>query len=221
MKKIIAAVAVGFFAVVAVSAQELATEDQKVFYTLGASLGENVSQFHLTPEEFKFVLMGLNDFQKGSGFKVDYSLYKEKLGDYAEKRMTASAEIEKNKAKTYLAKAEKEKGAVTTESGVIYIELKKGEGEFPKPSSSVKVNYKGSFVDGKIFDKNEANTPAVFQLEDVVSCWGEGIQKMKKGGKAKFICPSDTAYGDVGRPPVIPGGAVLVFEVELVDIVAS
>ena len=54
----------------------------------------------------------------------------------------------------------------------------------------------------------------------MIPCWSEGVGKMKAGGKARLVCPSDLAYGDQGRPPVIPGGATLVFEVELLEVKA-
>ena len=59
--------------------------------------------------------------------------------------------------------------------------------------------------------------PVTFPLNGVIKCWTEGVQKMKVGGKAKLVCPSETAYGDQGKGP-IPGGATLVFEIELLDI---
>ena len=59
--------------------------------------------------------------------------------------------------------------------------------------------------------------PAILRI----ACWTEGVQKMKVGGKAKLVCPSDIAYGDQGHPPVIPAGATLTFEVELLEILAT
>ena len=83
------------------------------------------------------------------------------------------------------------------------------------------MNYRGTLVDGTEFDSSyKRNEPAQFPLNGVIKCWTEGLQKMKVGGKATLVCPSDLAYGDQGRPS-IPGGATLVFEVELLDIVAA
>jgi FKBP-type peptidyl-prolyl cis-trans isomerase FkpA len=85
----------------------------------------------------------------------------------------------------------------------------------------VKVNYRGTLVDGTEFDSSfRRNQPAQFALNGVIGCWTEGLQKMKAGGKAVLICPSDLAYGDKGRPG-IPGGATLIFELELLEIVGA
>jgi FKBP-type peptidyl-prolyl cis-trans isomerase FkpA len=105
-------------------------------------------------------------------------------------------------------------GAERTDSGLIYIEMQAGDGSQPIPSNKVKVKYEGKLRDGTIFDSGEEE----FQLEGVIKCWGEGVAKMKVGGKAKLICPSEIAYGDRGVPPVIPPGAALAFEVELLAI---
>jgi FKBP-type peptidyl-prolyl cis-trans isomerase FkpA len=107
---------------------------------------------------------------------------------------------------------------VKTDSGLIYKELKAGSGPSPAASDTVKVNYRGTFTDGKEFDSSYSrNQPAEFPLSNVIRCWTEGVQKMKVGGKARLVCPSDIAYGDQGRGG-IPGGATLVFEIELLSI---
>ena len=84
----------------------------------------------------------------------------------------------------------------------------------------MKVHYEGKFVDGKVFDSSiKRNEPAVFPLTGVIPCWTEAVQRMKVGGKARVVCPPELAYGEEGRPPQMRGGATLVFDVELLEIV--
>ncbi len=117
------------------------------------------------------------------------------------------------------AKAAKESGAVTTASGLVYKSLKDGSGASPKATDTVKVNYRGTFPDGKEFDSSyKAGGPIEFPLNGVIKCWTEGVQMMKPGGKAKLTCPSSIAYGERGAGGVIPPNATLVFEVELLGV---
>jgi FKBP-type peptidyl-prolyl cis-trans isomerase FkpA len=110
-------------------------------------------------------------------------------------------------------------GAVTTASGLVYQELHAGTGPSPTASDLVKVNYRGTLTNGTEFDSSyKRNEPAVFPLNRVIPCWTEGVQHMKVGGKARLTCPSAIAYGDAGSPPVIPGGATLIFEIELLAV---
>jgi FKBP-type peptidyl-prolyl cis-trans isomerase FkpA len=119
----------------------------------------------------------------------------------------------------YLEKAAAEPGAVRTASGLVYRELKAGSGASPSASDVVKVHYRGTLVDGTEFDSSyKRNEPATFPLNRVIPCWTEGVQKMKVGGKSQLVCPAGIAYGDRGSPPVIPGGATLIFEIELLGI---
>ena len=105
---------------------------------------------------------------------------------------------------------------------MIYTEIKAGTGAQPKPSNIVKVHYTGTLIDGKEFDSSvKRGQPVEFPLNRVIPCWTEGVGMMKVGGKAKLVCPSNIAYGDQGRPPIIPGGATLIFEVELLDVKAT
>jgi FKBP-type peptidyl-prolyl cis-trans isomerase FkpA len=84
------------------------------------------------------------------------------------------------------------------------------------------VHYRGTLTDGQEFDNSyKRGEPTQFPVRGVIPCWTEALQRMKVGGKAKLVCPASIAYGEQGRPPVIPGGATLVFEVELLGIVKN
>lgn len=196
------------------------TEDQKTLYFLGNNvLSRNLKQFNFTPEESKFILQGLTDSLNNVPAKVDES-YGPKISELIGRKQAAVAQQEKEKGKAYLEKMAKEKKAKKFPSGLIFIPVKEGKGANPKTTDIVKVHYHGTFPDGKVFDSSvERKTPAEFPLNGVIPCWTEGVQKVKVGGKAKLVCPSDIAYGDQGMPGAIPGGATLVFEVELIDIV--
>lgn len=118
-----------------------------------------------------------------------------------------------------IAKASKEKGAVVTPSGLVYLSLKDGTGASPSGTDTVKVHYRGTLPDGKEFDSSyKRNAPAEFPLNRVIPCWTEGVQRMKIGGKAKLTCPSAIAYGERGAGDAIPPNATLLFEVELISI---
>ena len=119
-----------------------------------------------------------------------------------------------------LEQAAAEKGAVKTESGLVYRALKEGAGASPKDSDTVRVHYRGTFPDGREFDSSLARgQPAEFPLNRVIKCWTEGVQKMKVGGKAKLTCPPALAYGERGAGGgAIPPNATLQFEVELLGI---
>jgi FKBP-type peptidyl-prolyl cis-trans isomerase FkpA len=106
---------------------------------------------------------------------------------------------------------------ITTASGLVYQSLREGSGAPPGPTDVVRVYYRGTFPDGREFDSS-LKEPAEFPLNRVIKCWTEGVQMMKPGGKAKLVCPAPIAYGDKGAGGVIPPGATLHFEVELLSV---
>ena len=117
-------------------------------------------------------------------------------------------------------KAAAEAGATTTPSGLVMRMLKEGNGPTPAATDTVRVHYRGTLPDGKEFDSSYARKkPAEFPLNRVIPCWTEGVQRIKVGGKARLTCPAAIAYGDRGAGGVIPPGATLHFEVELLGIV--
>lgn len=119
-----------------------------------------------------------------------------------------------------LARAAAAKGAVVTDSGLVYRALKEGNGASPGATDVVRVHYRGTFTDGREFDSShKRGQPASFPLNRVIRCWTEGLQLMKVGGKAQLTCPSAIAYGERGTPGgPIPPNTVLQFEVELLGI---
>jgi FKBP-type peptidyl-prolyl cis-trans isomerase FkpA len=119
-----------------------------------------------------------------------------------------------------LTAAAAEPGAVRSESGLVYRSLRDGSGASPVAMDVVRVHYRGTLLDGTEFDSSyKRGTPASFPLTRVIKCWTEGVQKMKVGGKAQLTCPAAIAYGDKGAGNLIPPGATLRFEVELLAIV--
>lgn len=109
--------------------------------------------------------------------------------------------------------------AETLPSGVKVQHLTEGKGASPKASDTVTVHYRGTLDNGKEFDSSYSrNQPASFPLSRVIPCWTQGVQKMKVGGKAKLVCPPDTAYGSRGAGASVPPNSTLNFEVELLSI---
>jgi FKBP-type peptidyl-prolyl cis-trans isomerase FkpA len=210
------ALAVLCLAPLAARAQSLKTDDDKTLYALGQILGGNVHSLGLTKDELAKIKLGFDDAASGKKSEVEMQTWGPKVGPYAKKcQEAASARI----YKPFLEKAAKEPGAQSFPSGLIYKKLRDGNGASPSPTSTVSVNYEGTLIDGTVFDSSyKRNEPAEFPLTNVIGCWTEGLQKMKVGEKAQLVCPSSIAYGDAGHPPAIPGGAALVFTVELLSI---
>jgi len=196
------------------------TDEQKAFYALGVGVSKQLAQLQpLTPEEIGFITAGIADALTSKPLKVDPEQYTNKIRDIAQARVKVASEGEKKKGQEFVEKMAKEKGAKKTESGLVYIEITPGTGEQPKATETVKVNYRGTTIDGAEFDSSyKRNQPATFPLTGVIKCWTEGLQLMKVGTKAKLVCPADIAYGDRGSPPLIKPGSTLVFEVELLSI---
>ena len=198
----------------------LATEDEKLLYTLGMAIAQQITQFGITAEELEVVNKGLADAVLGRATQVDLQTYGPKLQAFAEARVSALAAVEKTKSAEFIQQQAAAPGAVTTDSGLVATEITAGTGASPQAGDTVRVHYEGKLRDGTVFDSSVARgTPAEFALNQVIPCWTEGVQRMKVGGKSRLICPAEIAYGDQGRPG-IPGGAALDFEVELLAIVS-
>jgi len=219
MQRLIIAALVVLIAVPAFAAEQKKDDDKNTFYAVGLVMARQLAVFSLAPDELDQVKKGLDDGIAGKAPMVDVEAYKGKIQQLAIDRRNAQGEKLSAQTKEFLEKAVKEKGAIKTPSGLIYKSLKEGTGPSPSVTDKVKVNYRGTLIDGKEFDSSyAAGKPAEFQLDKVIKCWTEGVQKMKAGGKAQLVCPPELAYGERGSG-LIPANATLVFEVELLEVV--
>jgi FKBP-type peptidyl-prolyl cis-trans isomerase FkpA len=213
-----AALLLGTFCTAATAQTPLESDEDKTLYTLGVMLGQNIRGFGLTAAELEIVAAGVSDAALGNTPKVDVAAFGPRVQALASERNTARAAAEKEASADYVYEMAQSPGAERSASGMVYIPVTAGTGASPKATDTVNVHYHGTLRDGTVFDSSvERGEPISFPLNGVIPCWTEGLQKMKVGGKAKLVCPSDTAYGDAGQGP-IPGGAALVFEVELLGI---
>lgn len=122
----------------------------------------------------------------------------------------------------FLAANAKKQGIQTTKSGLQYQILKQGTGQSPKANSIVKVNYEGRLIDGTVFDSSIArNQAAEFQVSQVIQGWTEGLQLMKEGAEYRFFIPAQLGYGQIGSGDVIEPNSTLIFDVELIEILAK
>jgi FKBP-type peptidyl-prolyl cis-trans isomerase len=186
-------------------------------HALGVAASQSIRMLQLGPGEIDVVKRGFAEGLSGN-VKRDASDH-EKLDAFVRQRLAAAAAVNKEAGKAFAAKAAAEKGAQKTASGAIYRSLKEGAGATPKPTDTVKVTITGTLADGTAFDRDDGVDELL--MNRVMPCLSEGIARMKPGGKARLVCPSDTAYGDQGRAPAVPPGATLVLEVGLISAAAA
>jgi FKBP-type peptidyl-prolyl cis-trans isomerase FkpA/FKBP-type peptidyl-prolyl cis-trans isomerase FklB len=197
---------------------KLETDQDKTFYALGIMISTSLTQYRLTEAELELVKAGLTDGVLGRDKKVDADALRGNIQELARSRAAAAAEDNKKAGKAFVDNAVAKDGAVLKEGGMAIKTLQEGAGQGPAAEDTVKVHYTGTLIDGTVFDSSvQRGQPATFALNRVIKCWTSGVQLMKPGGKARLYCPSDTAYGDQGRPS-IPPGATLVFDVELLEV---
>lgn len=194
--------------------QAPAGDTKKMGYAVGVSIGKNLARFKddLNPAR---VISGIKDQLAGKP-KMNPEEMRAALGSLTQ------AQGAKNKAAglAYLEANKKKPGVIVTASGLQYEILTPGKGPKPQATSTVKVNYRGTTIDGNEFDSSyKRNAPATFPLNGVIKGWTEGLQLVPVGSKVRFVIPSELAYGANGTPGGIGPDSVLVFEVELLAIV--
>ena len=198
----------------------LTTEEGKAWHAIGYNIGTQLGDLKgSTAEEVDDILSGIKAALMDEPPEVPLAEYVPKASQMIQQRAMKKAEEAAAAGKVFLETAAKEEGATQTDSGLVVLIEREGDGASPTASDTVEVNYEGSLIDGTVFDSSYARgEPISFPLSGVIAGWTEGLQLMKVGGKAKLTIPSDIAYGDRGSPPAIPPKATLVFTVELLEI---
>ncbi len=199
--------------------KSLKSEDDKTLYAMGFMLGGNLARLKLTDAELSSLYVGVKDSALGNKAGVDMGSYQPKIQALFKKKMEVVSKAQKEGGKKFFENFLKEEGVKKTASGLAYKIVKEGTGKMPKADETVEVHYHGTLTDGTVFDSSVDRGKTVsFPLNRVIKGWTEGLQLVKEGGKIKLVIPSELGYGENGAPPKIPGGATLVFDVELVKI---
>jgi len=199
----------------------LETDEEKMLYTMGIALSRNLSSLQFTADEIRVITAGLTDGVLGREPRVSPQEWVGKIDPMLQGRMQGIMAKEMEAGAAFLAQATEEAGAEKTDSGMVYLEMKPGDGASPAATDQVKLHYHGTLRDGTVFDSSREGEPVTFAVGQVIACFGEGLQRMKVGGTSKLTCPSELAYGERGSPPKIGPGATIRFEVELLEIVAA
>ncbi|MEL3907184.1 MAG: FKBP-type peptidyl-prolyl cis-trans isomerase [Treponema sp.] len=189
---------------------------KEIGYAFGVMMGTSLKEFKLDVD-YNELLKGLKDAANKTDADLNAAQQVLQRASEAAYKKEAAENLAKETA--FLEKNAKEAGVQTTESGLQYQVLTEGTGAAPALSDTVKVHYKGTLLDGTVFDSSyDRGTPVEFPLNAVIPGWTEGLQLMKTGAKYKLYIPSKIGYGERGVPQVIPPNSVLIFEVELLEI---
>lgn len=204
------------------------TFEHKAAYAIGASLGEYVANLKQGQEQFigelptELVINGFSEGIKGqSSLKRNEieTILKDldkKIQEKLEAEAKKAASDNLNAGKEFLKENAKKEGVVTTASGLQYKVITQGEGKAPKKGDTISVTYRGSTIDGAVFD--EQKKPVEFPLDNMIPGWVEGIQLMKVGSEFELYIPSELGYGESAVGQLIKPNSVLIFNVKLVDV---
>lgn len=200
------------------------TMEERVSYGIGRQMGDQLASNPIAGLSIDAVLAGLADALNGVASAVSHEdlhnafteMQKRLQAEEAEKARVLSAEGEQ-----FLAENARREGVLVTESGLQFEVITEGSGEKPTRASTVRTHYHGTLIDGTVFDSSvQRGEPAEFPVSGVIAGWTEALQMMNTGSKWKLFVPYHLAYGERGAGGAIGPYTTLIFEVELLDIVA-
>lgn len=203
----------------------LESKKDKISYAIGLQLGMQMESLE-DQIDINTVILGLQDGQAGREAKLSETEMRTVMVEFQtemqarqEAKMQVAGEKNAQEAAAFLAENKTKEGIVSLDSGVQYRILTKGSGPAPQLTDTVSVHYRGTLIDGQEFDSSyKRGEPAVFPVNGVIPGWTEALQKMPVGSKWQLFIPADSAYGNRGAGPMIGPNAMLIFEVELLEI---
>jgi FKBP-type peptidyl-prolyl cis-trans isomerase len=207
------------------------TPSAKAGYGIGRQIGRDLARGGFDGEtlDLKCLLMGIQDSLQSKESQVTQEQFQAALlhvqqvaQQKMQQKMALVAVKNREDGPKFLAKYKAVKGVMSTESGMLYQVTKTGTGATPTATDIVKTHYRGRLTDGTEFDSSyKRNEPAEFAVNQVIPGWTEALQKMKVGDRWQIVLPPELAYGEEGSPPVIGPHAVLIFDIELLEIVSA
>jgi FKBP-type peptidyl-prolyl cis-trans isomerase len=193
------------------------TDDKlRASYAVGMIFGHNLQMQGIDVDADQ-VLRGIKDEQSGGATLLTPQEAQNVIKEFQQRMHTLQAVKNKNEDAAFFATNKNNPGVITLPDGLQYKVITAGSGASPTPESTVTVNYRGTFLNGTEFDSSaRAGHPAQLQAGRVIRGWSEALMQMKVGSKWQLFIPSALAYGEQGRPGIIPPNAALIFEVELI-----
>ncbi len=205
------------------SKSDLKTLADSTAYAIGTQFGTQLNKGLPTAPGGKnlnhdIILAAFNEALRGKEPKIPLEKLQKVTESYFMKAQAVESTENLKAGKKFLDENAKKSGVKTTASGLQYEVIKEGNGSKPIPTDTVKVNYKGTTIEGKVFDSSEGKEPAKFPLNQVIPAWTEGLQLMTVGSKYKLYVPAALGYGERSMGTEIKPNSVLIFEVELLEI---
>ena len=200
----------------------LKTKTDSLSYALGVYMANNFKSLGIDSLNYNLVTTALQDMLKNRGRKLDDQQVSTCINNKYMEFMSKSASKEIEAGKKFLEENKKRPGVITTASGLQYEIITAGTGPKPTADDQVVAHYRGTLIDGKEFDNSYSRgEPLTIPVGGVIKGWTEALLLMPKGSKWKLYIPYDLGYGERGAGQDIPGGAALIFEIELIDIKAK
>lgn len=197
----------------------LENEIDKVSYSLGVNVAENIKQQGLDQINSSAFAKAVEDVYKGGSTQINGAEAQQILQSYFQKKQAAQFEGNKEAGEKFLAENATKEGVVVLPSGLQYKVITEGTGEKPTATSTVKTHYHGTLIDGTVFDSSvDRGQPISFPVNGVIAGWTEALQLMPVGSKWKLFIPYNLAYGERGAGGKIGPYSALIFDVELLGI---